>query len=465
MNSINLILARFKTDIIIVLVVLLCAIIIRAPHFDYPEEQVLDEGFFVWYTTNTSYGTPFFEPHPPLSWMIFSAVVPEINGADGPDKYLNSVSTRQSFDVFPYKKIRLLNVFVGTLLPVVVYGIGRLGGFGIRFSLLASLLVVLDNALIIYSRLMLPDGLLLLFGLMSVAAALTSKKVKSFLAIPLVLSTGLFAGLAVSVKWTAFGFVLASVFILLWPRLNYSLDTPRFLTRLAFVALFTVTVLVTYFGVFAYFFSHMKSGSFDISRSFFKTEVVKNLSFPGLSPLNERFEAVGEYSRIFYKTHSNPPVAITSGANRGSPIRWPLDMAPIQMWGSAYGSFFIVLLGNPFTWPLGFSSVLVCVWALIRSLRKKQGTGVENGLLIFLVVSYCISYIPFLFVSRPLFVYGYFPALIFSYLSVPAALFLLRPILLRSLGDADIIDRVVFFLILTLAAISFLVVSPMTYGF
>src|SRR3989344_2668236 len=152
---------RYREDFIIIIVVLLCALFLRVPYFDYPSSTIFDEGVFSWFITNTTQGTPFFEPHPPLGWMVFSALTPELkSGAP----YWSRIDTGSNFYDFPYKKIRLFNVYLGSLLAVGVFLLARLLGFSRHLSAIPAFLVVLDNAFVFYSRIMLPDMMLLSLG-------------------------------------------------------------------------------------------------------------------------------------------------------------------------------------------------------------------------------------------------------------------------------------------------------------
>lgn len=457
MTTIRPLILRFEKDVLITLAIFLLAVILRAPYFDYPPGHVFDEGFFVWYVTNTSYGTPFFELHPPLSWMIFSAVVPEVSEAGDPSQYLTLANTRQSFDFFPYEKLRLLNVFLGSLLPVIVYFIGRLLGFGVRFALLPASFVILDNALILYSRLMLPDTLLLLLGLSAVAAALAARRFIGLPAILSVVASGILAGLAASVKWTGFGFALSVALALIFIKRS----------KLAAV-LFGLVVFITYTGVFFYYFDHMEMGPVDTSRGFFRGERIESLRFPGRAPVGEELQATFEYSRAIFETHKNPPPNLAAGMNRGSPLRWPLSMAPLRIWNSSYDGSFMILLGNPLTWSVAFIAMFVSIWFLVvnvmRRFRPFQDHQ-DHRHLIFLLFSYGFSFVPFLFVGRQLFMNTYLPALIFSYLLIPSVFKLLLPkISIVGLTDEKK-EQVIFFVLLAGASLVSLSVSPMTYGF
>src|SRR3989338_6959313 len=85
----------------------------------------------------------------------------------------------------------------------------------------------------------------------------------------------------------------------------------------------------------------------------------------------------------------------------------------------------------------------------------------------FLVLSYLGNYLPFFFISRKMFLYHYFPALLFSFLLVPIAFSTIWPYLERKIPNLlqENGERILFFSVLAISAIMFLSISPMTYGF
>ena len=61
-----------QKDIVMGILTFILAFLIRAPQIEKPIVAVLDEAVFKVYALNTLAGKPFFEPSPPLGWMIFS---------------------------------------------------------------------------------------------------------------------------------------------------------------------------------------------------------------------------------------------------------------------------------------------------------------------------------------------------------------------------------------------------------
>lgn len=442
---------RYKEDIFIVLGILLCAVILRAPYFDYPPSTVFDEGVFSWFITNTAQGTPFFEPHPPLGWMVFGALVPELkSGAP----YWSRINTGSDFYDFPYKKIRLFNVYLGSLLAVGVFVLARLLGFSRYLSAIPAYLVVVDNALVFYSRVMLPDTLLLFLGIAGLCVALISTRLRRPVAVFVGLVSGLLLGLSGSVKWTGFGFLaVALVCVLLYRR--WKLAIPLI-----------IGALLAYGVTFSVYFGMMKSGLVNHERSFYHSETIDSFLFPGSVTFVERLKSAVGYSQIAYTLQRGDGGKVDNVVtlDQGGPLRWPLSMGMIKVWHLEGFAQFIVIFGNPIGWTLGLFSFLVVFGQSIYSWWKNKRL---NRLRIFLIIAYLGNYIPFFFVSRKMFLYHYFPALLFSYLLVPVAFYILWeclgnriPSLLRENAE-----RIFFFSVLALTAAVFLSVSPMTYGF
>lgn len=446
-------LGKYKEDIFVILTILLCALLLRVPYFDFPPSTVADEGVFAFFITNVVHATPFFEPHPPLSWMVFRFLVPELEANS--DYWPRRIGINTPFGNFPYKPLRLFDVFVGSCIPVVVYVLARLLGGSRYLSVVPAFLVVVDNALIIYSRSFLPETLLIFLGITGLCAVVAGNRFSNwfFASISFLLS-GVLLGLSGSVKWTGFGFLAASiVYVFLYRGFR-------------FIFLLILGALFAYSATFVIYFGTMQPGLVNASRSFYHTKAINEFTFPGKVPLFERLKSALDYTKIAFLTHAGDEGEIDRAVtnDEGGPWRWPLSMSVLIAWQPWLFPHFIVLFGNPVAWTLGFFSFVIVFADLVYLWYKKKYFSRLN---FFLCVAYLGNYVPFFFISRKLFLYSYFPALLFSYLLVPVAFTVLWE---RFGGNKNFfpiekIERIFFFSVLILTAITFLSVSPITYGF
>jgi len=144
------------------------------------------------------------------------------------------------------------------------------------------------------------------------------------------------------------------------------------------------------------------------------------------------------------------------------PLSWPwLKVAPF-FWAGPASS--IHLIGNPVVW-WGSTVLLLTIlvnMALTRVTRLSldPAPGVHVQLWVPLV-GFAVAFLPFFDVERVLFLYHYLTPLVFAIAGV--LLWLDRAGWIRSahLGD----QRRSYYVVLALAALGFVAVSPLTYGF
>lgn len=117
--------------------------------------------------------TFFFDSHPPLGKQLIAAVA-YYSGFDGKYKFDRIGSTYS--DSVPLFALRFVPAFCGSLIIPVVYHLMLEIGLSQWTSLLASLLLLLDNAVLTQSRFILMESMLLLFALFGLLALLKFRK-------------------------------------------------------------------------------------------------------------------------------------------------------------------------------------------------------------------------------------------------------------------------------------------------
>ena len=136
---------------------------------------------------------------------------------------------------------------------------------------------------------------------------------------------------------------------------------------------------------------------------------------------------------------------ITAGHPYGSKwYSWPLLERPI--WYSVDGQQYIYLLGNPFTW---WRASLVSVLLALKLAWQRRQRNLANVLLL---SGFLASWLPFMAITRVMFLYHYFTALIFSIL-----------ILARLLDELPHKQALMMTLIVA-CGLSFAFFAPLSYG-
>lgn len=400
-------LARFfQHDLAWIVGVLLIAFLVRIPHLAEPPRTIFDEAIYANYTIRHVEQVPYIDIHPPIARSVFATIAGEF-------PFLTTAiewRTNAAFSDFPYLPLRMLMVFFGTLAPVLLYAIGR--GFGLAppWAGIAGVLAAIEPGYIIFSRMMVPDMLLIAFGFAGLATTLAinvhgSHRFRYALAI----AAGILFGVAVSMKWTALGLLAAGVFALFLSR--------RFLLSLLICAV----ACSVYVAAFFWFFSAFPMGGLieQIVPSLFRnTDVSITLPPSGGAML----DAIADLHRVMYAGQSGESFIHESAAG-DSPITWAVGATRFPLWLSDDKTRQITLLANPLLWTV---ALLLFVLALVAHGTKNAATPSADipgfgprHLPLVLAAGYLGNYVPFFFIERPMYLYHYFIALAFLYLALP----------------------------------------------
>ena len=170
----------------------LLAFLIRIPYLSYPQEPVFDEAHYINFAERTLAGEKDIDIHPPLARLIFAGIL-----------WLAPYDANN----FPFFRLRLLAVFAGSLLAGIVYLIAQKLYRNQILALLPALMVIFDGALISYSRMILPDILILVFGFLGILLLIQDSR-NTFL------FSGIMFGLAASIKWSGLAFLASGLIYL-----------------------------------------------------------------------------------------------------------------------------------------------------------------------------------------------------------------------------------------------------------
>ncbi|MDE2037657.1 MAG: phospholipid carrier-dependent glycosyltransferase [Patescibacteria group bacterium] len=381
-------------------------------YFGYPAQVVFDETYSGRFLGDISRGTFFFDVHPPLAKLIVYAFGLLTGASYGAD--VGSIG-----DALPHSLVllRIVPLACGILLPLAVYGIARNIGLSRVAASLAGFAAAFESSLIVQSRFILFDSMLLIFGFGAILCWQEYRKRRagkrlsgagaSFLAMSAILAAGAF-----SVKWTGLAF---PALILLFEgrealRLPAGTAMKRVRDRVAaaarsiapFVAAFAVAGAAVYAGSFAAelaLASGPGTGDQFVSRSFHQE------SFPAqLVDLN-----VAMYQENAHGMSSHP---------YQSPWwSWPLMLRPIFYWVGS--GAYIYLFGDPFTYWMSAAALLAVFGHCLSAKRRAQGADAERREAgIFIAIGFLANYAPFVLITRPMFLYHYQAALVFGILAL-----------------------------------------------
>ncbi|MEK7603843.1 MAG: phospholipid carrier-dependent glycosyltransferase [Patescibacteria group bacterium] len=407
-----------------VFIILVLSIATHFAFFGYPDETVFDEVHFGKFVSGYYTGEYYFDIHPPLGKLIIAGfaklfnIKPEFNFAEIGEK-------------FPDKKylvLRFLPVLAGTLLPVIIFllilelGLSRIAAFA------GGLFIIFENAILTQSRLMLLDPFLLLFGFASLLFYFKSRSALHTARYRVLMSV--FAGLAVSIKWTGLSFIAIPIIIEMW-EYRMSLSYKNLIRYFKWLISFVGIVLTVYFSVFLLHFALLpKPGPGDafMKPGFRDNSIVKNILDLNIEMYrsNQRLTATHPYNSSWYE--------------------WPFMVRPIYYWVKDNAR--IYLFGNPVIWWSSTIAIAFGIKYLVLSINKRK----LDEVLAILFGGYVINLLPFIGIKRVMFLYHYLIALIFAIM------------ILCYLIDKNKNSRNIFTVIVAVAIAAFIFFAPLSYG-
>lgn len=364
-----------------------------------PAAVVFDEAYYEkfagYYLTHTFY----FDVHPPLGDLMYAGVARLLHIAP-------AILTAPA----PAPALRLLPATFGALTIPLVYIILMQLGVGRRIATLAAAAVVLDNALLAASRLILLDTLLIGFGLAAIACYLASRDRPTGVRLGWLAASAFFAGCGLSIKWT--GSSALAVILTAW-------FVACIRSRIAMKQLLTEGLVLTaipaiiYCAAFAIHFSLLtRSGpgnSFMSAR--FQSQLVDSPHFDSSVRVSYWAKMRDVHHAIRY---ANGGLQNATNPAASPWYTWPIMKHPFALWedsAPAPGTkTMTILLGNPVVWWGGLAGVLLGLAMIV--LRRWRYDGYTYAL-VFLGGAVAINYLPFVAIHRLVYLYHYLFALIF----------------------------------------------------
>ncbi|SOD74765.1 protein-O-mannosyltransferase-like protein [Jatrophihabitans sp. GAS493] len=390
----------------------LFALITRLVGVTKPAAVVFDEVYFK--TAAGDYRTHqyFFDPHPPLSKLLIS-LWSWVAGQNP-----NVVASSTEADT----AVRYLPAFAGAMLVPIVWIILRQLKASRRVAALGATAVLLDNALIVESRFVLTDSMLVAFGVGAIAAYLATRTRTGWRFWAFVVLAALLGGAAFATKWT--GATALALIALIWLydvvvkfygdviRAKRGID--RSWWRVAGVAaIFLVLPPLLYFAAFWIHFAlltHTGPGDAYMSARFQRT-LIGN---PNYDP-NYHMTFWGKFWDTYHASTLYEKEVTKIGHPYGSRWnQWPLMNRSIYYWagpsvGGEQGN--IYLIGNPMVWWGAVIGMIAVASNMLFQLRRFAGYIFA---LCLLGVGYLANWLPFERIHRVMFLYHYLFALLYS---------------------------------------------------
>ncbi|MBW4614932.1 MAG: phospholipid carrier-dependent glycosyltransferase [Desmonostoc vinosum HA7617-LM4] len=411
---------------------------------------VFDEVYFAKFGNNYLTNTPFFNAHPPLSQYIIgigiwiSSHIPfghdTVNGLTG------SLRSPWSY--------RWTNALTGSFIPVVVTAIAYQLSYRRSFALLAGLFTACDGIFLVESRYALNNIYIVIFGLLGqwfLLLALANQNQRRTLWLVI---AGVGFGASAATKWNGLWFLLGAYFI--WVA-AWVIRVLHFLTSSSV-------------GERTPMGKQASESVFDTRSQTTPPSPLQNLTqlnifqmgfylgiIPGLVysliwiphlQLDQRFGFI-EVHQAILKFH------LEMGGNSTNVhpycaawYKWPLLTRPMAYYfqtaqslteplpvvgpplpsGTGKIVYDVHAMGNPVLWWLGVAAILFMVgmlvaqvvipWVKQKHFSVPATVGVDTWIALYVVLNYAANLLPWVKVTRCVFIYHYMCAVIFVFLAI-----------------------------------------------
>ena len=404
-----------------------------------PDAIVFDEvhfgGFANAYCCTGEY---IFDVHPPHGKLL-AALGMKLGGYSGGQSFATIATPLTALDPL---LLRLVPAVAGSLIPVLVFIVLAQLGASRWAAFLGGWAVLFDNALLLQTRLLVLDGILILSMLGAISLALLAIRQRTLMRQSLpCLGAGLCVGMAVGTKFTGLTGALLVAVILLAPLLGGG----KLVNAIRMSAIAATGAVLVYLGGWVVHFNLLdQPGPGDIWGT----------------PSGNLLRDIIDIHRSMFQ--ANYGLAATH-PNGSAWWGWPWMWRPLYYYAGPSSALYFV--GNPVVW-WGSSIGLLCVlWGALRGVvggeRSEDLPARPLPLRQLPLLGFLVSFLPFIVIPRVMFLYHYLPSLIFAICAV--ALWLDSRGWTREGGFADQSRTVKWLLILIPAG--FLAISPVTYGF
>lgn len=403
----------------------------------YPRQVVFDEVTMGQYVAAyCCTGEHVLDMHPPHAKLLIAAAA-KLGGFDGAFSFSR---IGLPYDTTPVFALRLVPAIAGVLIPPLFLLLLLELRASFPIALLGGLMLVFDNALLLETRIIVWDGILLASILGALVCFFSAQRAPDRVGWRLLAAGGL-AGLAVGTKLTG---LAAPGLMLLCLAFGLGVVNARPGARMRQALVIAGMGAAVYAaGWIAHWLLLTRPGPGD---AFYATtgRILDDILAVHRAMIRENVALAA----------SHPDAS--------RPWTWPWMQVAPYFWQGPGASIYLV--GNPIVW---WGSALMLISAVIRlgvlaplGIRIEPAANTEPRPYVALA-GYAIAFVPLLPVTRVLFLYHYLTPLVFSVAF--ALLWLDRAGWARPGGLRD--QRPSYIVVMGLVVAGFLAVSPLTYGF
>lgn len=360
---------------------------------------VFDEFYYAKFANNYLTNTKFFNSHPPLSQYLIAIGI-WIGDRLPIGQDTTNTLTGSLHSTFSY---RWMNALFGSFIPPVVAALAYQLSHRMSYAFLAALFISLDGLFLVDSRYALNNIYLIFFGLLGqllvVMASNTTQNRRLLL-----VGAGISFGASAACKWNGLWFLLGIYALLVIAKLwqiirsdrRSSIVTNSILDRFATIGTIEIVICLVVTPIAIYSLLWIP-------------HLIQN---PTPNFIDVQWWILNYHEKVGNGVKVHPYCA--------NWYTWLLMMRPLAYYFKQYKPDYyydVHAMGNPILWWFALVAIFGSVWLIIKGFTLKPIRELNIDRLnvpIFMVVNYAANLLPWVKVTRCLYIYHYMGAVLFA---------------------------------------------------
>jgi dolichyl-phosphate-mannose-protein mannosyltransferase len=396
-----------------IVIVFVVSVLLRFWDLGRFNEFVFDEVYYAKFANNYLTNTKFFNSHPPLSQYLI-AIGMWIGDRLPIGQDTTNTLTGSLHSTFSY---RWMNALFGSFIPLLIAALAYQLNQKISYAFLAALFISLDGLFLVDSRYALNNIFLIFFGLLGQLLVLLASHTNSQRNYQIFMfGAGIAFGTSIACKWNGLSF-LVGIYILIsiakiWKfgsaNLQSSVVTNSLLDRLASINRFEIIFSLIIVPITSYSILWIP-------------HLIQN---PSPNFIDVHWSILNYHEKVGNGTTIHPYCA--------NWYTWPLLMRSLAYHFKEYKPNYyqdVHAMGNPVLWWLALAAILGSIWLVVKKIwsilnkLSNQDAVIVNetdlnhnsiSVALFILVNYATNLLPWVKVTRCLFIYHYMGAVLFA---------------------------------------------------
>ena len=360
---------------------------------------VFDEFYYAKFANNYLTNTQFFNSHPPLSQYLIAIGI-WIGDRLPIGQDTTNTLTGSLHSTFSY---RWMNALFGSFITPIVAALAYQLSQRMSYAFLAALFISLDGLFLVDSRYALNNIYLVFFGLLGQLLVVMASKNTQDRRLLLVVA-GISFGASAACKWNGLWFLLGIYALLVIAKLwqiiksdrQSSIITNSILDRFATIGIIEIVIclLVTPIAIYSLLWI---------------PHLIQN---PTPNFIDVQWSILNYHEKVGNGVKIHPYCA--------NWYTWLLMTRPLAYYFKQYKPDYyydVHAMGNPLLWWFALVAIFRSIWLIIKgfSLKPIRELNIDRlNVPIFMVVNYAANLLPWVKVTRCLYIYHYMGAVLFA---------------------------------------------------